>query len=77
MEWNYLFRKKRLQDVVESVNKSIDDTIEIDAIDTRFIQNSAENLEAISKVVDIKISLDLETIENLAAKYPSFITINK
>ena len=56
MEWNYLL-KKRLQDVVESVNKSIDDTIEIDAIDTRFIQNSAENLEAISKVVDIKISL--------------------
>ena len=66
--------KKSLQ---ESVNKSIDDTIEIDAIDTRFIQNSAENLEAISKVVDIKISLDIETIENLAAKYPSFITINK
>ena len=59
----------------ESVNKSIDDTI--DAIDTRFIQKSVENLEAISKVVDIKISLDLETIENLAAKYPSFITINK
>ena len=77
MEWNYLFRKKRLQDVVESVNKSIDDTIEIDAIDTRFIQNSAENLEAISKVVDIKISLDLKIIENLVAKYPSFITINK
>ena len=77
MEWNYLFRKKRLQDIVESVNKSIDDTIEIDAIDTRFIQNSDENLEAISKVVDIKISLDLKTIENLAAKYPSFITINK
>ena len=67
--------KKSLQDVVESVNKSIDDTI--DAIDTRFIQKSVENLEAISKVVDIKISLDLETIENLAAKYPSFITINK
>ena len=64
--------KKSLQ---ESVNKSIDDTI--DAIDTRFIQKSVENLEAISKVVDIKISLDLETIENLAAKYPSFITINK
>ena len=62
--------KKSLQ---ESVNKSIDDTI--DAIDTRFIQKSVENLEAISKVVDIKISLDLETIENLAAKYPSFITI--
>ena len=77
MEWNYLFRKKRLQDVVESVNKSIDDTIEIDAIDTRFIQKSAENLEAISKVVDIKVSLDLKTIENIAAKYPSFITINK
>ena len=69
--------KKSLQDVVESVNKSIDDTIEIDAIDTRFIQNSAENLEAISKVVDIKISLDLKIIENLVAKYPSFITINK
>ena len=64
--------KKSLQ---ESVNKSIDDTI--DAIDTRFIQKSVENLEAISKVVDIKISLDLETIKNLAAKYPSFITINK
>ena len=64
--------KKSLQ---ESVNKLIDDTI--DAIDTRFIQKSVENLEAISKVVDIKISLDLETIENLAAKYPSFITINK
>ena len=64
--------KKSLQG---SVNKSIDDTI--DAIDTRFIQKSVENLEAISKVVDIKISLDLETIENLAAKYPSFITINK
>ena len=77
MEWNYLFRKKRLQDIVESVNKSIDDTIEIDAIDTRFIQNSAENLEAISKVVDIKISLDLKIIENLVAKYLSFITINK
>ena len=67
--------KKSLQDVVESVNKSIDDTI--DAIDTKFIQKSVENLEAISKVVDIKISLDLETVENLAAKYPSFITINK
>ena len=26
---------------------------------------------------NIKISLDLKTIENLAAKYPSFITINK
>ena len=59
------------------MNKSIDDTIEIDAIDTRFIQNSAENLEAISKVVDIKISLDLKIIVNLVAKYPSFITINK
>ena len=65
----------RVQDVVQSVNKSIDDTI--DEIDTRFIQNSIENLEAISKVVDIQISLDLKTIENLAAKYPSFITINK
>ena len=65
----------RVQDVVQSVNKSIDDTI--DEIDTRFIQNSIENLEAISKVVDIKRSLDLETIEHLAAKYPSFITINK
>ena len=75
--WMELSIKKRLQDVVESVNKSIDDTIEIDAIDTRFIQNSAENLEAISKVVDIKISLDLKIIENLVAKYPSFITINK
>ena len=75
MEWNHLFRKKSLQDVVESVNKSIDNTI--DAIDTRFIQKSVENLEASSKVVDIKISLDLETIENLAAKYPSFLTINK
>ena len=31
--------KKSLQDVVESVKKSIDDTIEIDA---RFIQKSAE-----------------------------------
>ena len=50
--------KKSLQ---ESVNKSIDDTI--DAIDTKFKQNS--------------VDLDLETIENLAAKYPSFITINK
>ena len=30
--------KKRLQDVVESVTKSIDDNI--DAIDTRFIQKS-------------------------------------
>ena len=59
------------------MNKSIDDTIEIDAIDTRFIQNSAENLEAISKVVDIKISFDLKIIENIVAKYPSFITINK
>ena len=76
MEWNYLFRKKRLQDVVESVNKLIDDTI--DAIDTKFTQKSVENLEAISKVVDIKISLDLKIIiENLVAKYPSFITINK
>ena len=64
--------KKSLQ---ESVNKSIDDTI--DAIDTRFIQKSVENLEAISKIVDIKISLDLETMENLAAKYPSFIMSNK
>ena len=44
MEWNYLFRKKRLQDVVESVNKSIDDTI--DAIDTKFKQNSVENFQS-------------------------------
>ena len=36
--------KKRLQDVVESVNKSIDDTI--DAIDTKFKQNSVENFQS-------------------------------
>ena len=46
--------KKSLQDVVESVNKSIDDTIEIDAIDTRFIQNSAENLEQFPKLLTLK-----------------------
>ena len=36
--------KKCLQDVVESVNKSIDDTI--DAIDTKFKQNSVENFQS-------------------------------
>ena len=50
--------KKSLQ---ESVNKSIDDTI--DAIDTRFIQKLVENLEAISKVIDIKINLDLKKMK--------------
>ena len=42
--------KKIIHDVVQSVNKSIDDTI--DAIDTRFIQKSVEKFDAISKVVD-------------------------
>ena len=43
----------------------------------QLIQNLNKIRFKISKVVDIKISLDLETIENLAAKYPSFIMINK
>ena len=64
-----------IQDVVSSVNKSIEDTI--DAIDTRFVKKSVENLEAISKVVDTKRNIDHETIEHLANKYPSFITIKK
>ena len=53
MEWNYLF-KKRLQDVVESVNKSIDDTIEIDAIDTRFIQSQLKIWRQFPKLLTLK-----------------------
>ena len=63
------------QEVVESVNNSIEDTVE--ALDVRFIQRSVENLELISVIVDPKQIVDTTVVKSLADKYPSFVNEEK